>query len=123
LTSSAVSSTQIDLSWAAATDDLGVTGYRVERCVGAGCSDFAQIATPAGTSFADTGLIASTPYSYRVRAVDAALNPGDYSNTSSATTVAAPDITPPSAPATLTSSVVSDTQINLSWAQRRMTSA
>src|SRR6185436_4668793 len=112
LTSSAVSSTQIDLSWNAATDDVGVTGYRVERCTGASCSSFAQIATPTGTSFSDTGLTASTSYTYRVLAVDAANNSGAFSNTSSATT---PDTTPPSAPGTLTSSAVSSTQIDLSW--------
>ena len=60
LTATAVSPTQINLSWAAATDNVGVTGYRVERCQGAGCSSFAQIATPAGTTFGDTGLIAAT---------------------------------------------------------------
>src|SRR5262249_35261389 len=30
-----VSSTQINLTWPAATDNVGVTGYRVERCAGA----------------------------------------------------------------------------------------
>ena len=71
LTANAVSLSQIDLSWGAATDDVGVTGYRLERCQGVGCTTFTQIATPSGTSYSDTGLSAST-YSYRVRAVDAA---------------------------------------------------
>ena len=57
LTATAVSPTQINLSWPAATDYVGVTGYRVERCQGAGCSTFVQIATPAGTTFGDTGLL------------------------------------------------------------------
>src|SRR6185436_8870031 len=95
-----------------ATDDVGVMGYRVERCTGAACSNFAQIATATGTSFSDTGLTSATSYRYRVRAVDAAGNPGAFSNISSATT---PDTTPPSAPGTLTSSAVSSTQIDLSW--------
>ena len=75
----------------------GVTGYRVERCQGAGCANFAQIATPTGTTFGDTGLIAATTYSYRVKAVDAANNVSvNYSNVASATTQAAPpDTTPP----------------------------
>ena len=77
LTSSAASrSRRIDSAGGAATDNVGVTGYRVERCTGAGCTTFAQIATPTGTSFSDTGLTASTSYSYRVRAVDAAGNLG-----------------------------------------------
>ncbi len=70
---------------------MGVTGYRVERCQGAGCSTFAQVGTPTGTTFGDTGLLASTSYSYRVRATDAAGNLSAYSNTASATTPAAPD--------------------------------
>jgi hypothetical protein len=89
LSASAVSSSQVNLSWGAATDNVGVTGYRVERCQGAGCSSFAQVATPAGTSFNDSGLSASTSYSYRVRAVDAAGNLGPYSNTATAVTAPA----------------------------------
>jgi chitodextrinase len=43
-----------------------------------------------GTSFTDSGRSPSTAYSYRVRAQDAALNLGPYSNAASATTPAAP---------------------------------
>ena len=32
---------EIDLCWGASTDDVGVTGYQVERCQGADCTDFA----------------------------------------------------------------------------------
>jgi hypothetical protein len=53
LTSSAFSGTQINLSWGAATDNVGVTGYRVERCSGVGCSSFTQTRWP-GTTFSDT---------------------------------------------------------------------
>lgn len=88
LTATAASSTQINLAWTASTDNVGVTGYKVERCQGAGCSNFAQVATPAGNSFNDTGLTASTSYSYRVRATDAAGNLSGYSNTASAATQA-----------------------------------
>src|SRR5262249_23730277 len=88
LTATAVGATQINLAWTAATDNVGVTGYLVERCQGTGCTTFAQIATPTATSFSDTGLAASTGYSYRVRAPDAAANLGPYSTTASATTLA-----------------------------------
>src|SRR5205814_1052618 len=82
----AVSSGRIDLSWAAASDNVAVTGYRIERCQSAGCSNFAQIAAPAGTatSYSDTNVAASTSYSYRVRATDAAGNLGGYSPTAAA---------------------------------------
>jgi hypothetical protein len=110
-----VSSTQINLSWTAATDNVGVTGYFVERCAGASCSNFAQAGTPATTSFNDTGLTASTTYSYRVRATDAATNLGPYSVTASATTQTPLDTQPPTAPGTPVLTVVSSTQINLTW--------
>jgi len=116
LSATAASASQINLAWSASTDNIGVTGYRVERCQGAGCTTFAQIAAPAGTTFSDTGLAASTSYSYQVRAVDAAGNLSGYSNVSSANTPAAPpDTTAPTAPAALTATAVSTTQINLAW--------
>src|SRR5262249_46914951 len=115
LTVTASGSTQINLAWGAATDDVGVTGYRVERCAGAGCSTFAQIATPTATSFSDTGLTAGTSYSYQVRASAAAGNLGPYSVVASAATLALPDTTPPSVPAGLAAVAASTTQISVSW--------
>ena len=87
LQASAVSETRVDLSWSAATDNVGVARYRVERCQGAGCSSFAEIGTTTGTSYSDTGLTESTGYSYRVRAEDAVPNAGPFSNVASATTL------------------------------------
>ena len=52
------------------------TQYRIERCQGAGCSVFTEIATATGTTFSDSGRSPSTAYSYRVRAQDAAPQPG-----------------------------------------------
>jgi len=46
------------LSWTASTDNVGVTGYLVERCVSAACV-YAQIATPTATSYNDTTAVAS----------------------------------------------------------------
>src|SRR5438309_1859832 len=90
LGATAASATQINLSWTASTDNVAVTGYRVERCQGAGCTTFAQIATPTVTILNDTGLTASTSYSYRVRATDAAGNLSAYSSVASATTSSTP---------------------------------
>ena len=114
LTANAVSSTQINLSWSAATDDVGVTGYQIERCAGAGCT-FAPLITVTTTSYNNTGLTASTNYSYRVRATDGAGNLGAYSSPASATTQAPPDTSAPTAPAGLAATATSGTQINLSW--------
>src|SRR2546423_1792993 len=93
LTASAVSSSQINLSWAASSDNVGVSGYR-------GFPHGAQIATTSTTFFANTGLSPSTTYSYAVAAFDAAGNLSAQSGPASATTPAAPDTTPPSVPTT-----------------------
>src|SRR5207302_1275549 len=90
LTATAASASQINLAWTASTDNVGVTGYRVERCTGAACSNFAQISAPTATTFSDTGLTASTSYSYRGRATDAAGNLSSYSGTGTASTAAGP---------------------------------
>src|SRR5260370_12346544 len=111
----AVSRSQINLAWTASTDNVGVTGYVVERCRGAACSNFAQIATPTATTFSEMGVAASPSYSYRVRATDAAGNLSAYSNTAGASTPAPPDTTPPTAPTNLIASATTDTRINLSW--------
>jgi len=115
LSAMAVSTDQINLSWTATTDNVGVTGYRLERCQGGGCTIFTQIAAPSGTSYSDTGLSLSTFYSYRIRAVDAAGNLSPFSSTSSATTLAVPDTQPPAAPSDLSATAVSNVQINLTW--------
>src|SRR5260370_1012832 len=109
------SSTQVNLSWTASTDNVGVTAYMVERCTGAGCSNFAQFAAPTGTTFNDTGLAATTSYSYRLRATDAAGNLSPYSTIATVSTMAGPDTIPPNAPTNLMVTAVSDTQINLVW--------
>ena len=56
------SPTQVNLTWTAATDNVAVTGYRVERCQGAGCSTFTQVGTPTTNSFTDTGLTRARRY-------------------------------------------------------------
>jgi glucose/arabinose dehydrogenase/fibronectin type 3 domain-containing protein len=115
LNATAASSTQVNLSWTASTDNAGVSGYRVERCVGSGCTSFGEIATPAGTSFSDTGVAATSTYRYRVRAVDAAGNLSDYSTIATVTTPATADTTAPSAPAGLTATAVGPTQVDVDW--------
>lgn len=109
LTATAASATQINLTWTASTDNVGVTGYKVERCTGAACSNFTQVATPTTTTFNDTGLTASTSYSYRVRATDAAGNLSTFSATSTTITMAS-DTTPPTAPTNLAATAISASQ-------------
>ena len=85
----ATSSSQISVSWNASTDNVGVTGYLVERSQGAGSTAFAQVGTVPGTNYGDSGLLVGTVYNYRVRATDAATNLSGYSSGVSATTLPA----------------------------------
>lgn len=91
LSATAESQTVIDLAWTASTDEVGVTGYQVESCVGTDCSAFAQIATSTLTSYSHTDLNEDTTYRYRVRAFDEAGNFSGYSSIASATTEVAPE--------------------------------
>ncbi|HSP81071.1 MAG TPA: fibronectin type III domain-containing protein, partial [Myxococcaceae bacterium] len=86
LSASAVSASQVNLSWTASTDNVGVTGYNIYRSTDG--LTFSAVASTTSTSHADTGLAASTTYSYRVTADDAAGNESTVSNTASATTQA-----------------------------------
>ena len=84
LSAVAVSSTQINLSWSASTDNVGVAGYRIYR----GGSQIAQ--ATSGANYSNTGLAPSTQYSYTVAAYDAAGNVSAQSASASATTQAPP---------------------------------
>jgi Protein of unknown function (DUF4038)/Concanavalin A-like lectin/glucanases superfamily/Putative collagen-binding domain of a collagenase/Fibronectin type III domain len=95
LTASAVGPGEVDLSWTAASDNVGVTGYEVWRCQGAGCSDFTLLQTVgAVTAYEDTGVAPDTSYGYRVRALDAAGNDGPFSDPAFATPPAPPPAEP-----------------------------
>ena len=72
----AASSTQIDLSWTASTDNIAVTGYRIYR-------GGAVLTTTTQTSYSDTSLSASTAYTYNVTAYDAAANQSAQSSSAS----------------------------------------
>jgi hypothetical protein len=109
LAATAVSSSQINLSW---TDNSNnETGFRIERKTGSG-GTYSQIATVGAgvTSYNNTGLSAGTTYFYRVRAYNTAGN-SSFSNEASATTSG----TVPAAPTGLTASAISSSQINLTW--------
>jgi hypothetical protein len=87
-----VSASQVNLSWTASTDNVAVSGYILQRCLGAGCTAWVTIATPTGTTYSDTGLSATTTYRYWVRATDAAGNLSPWSSIVTVTTLT-PDTT------------------------------
>jgi hypothetical protein len=73
---------QIDLSWDASTDNVGVTGYHIYRDGGG-----TPIATVTGTTYQDTGLSPLTQYTYKVSAIDAVSNESAQSSPDSDTAV------------------------------------
>jgi hypothetical protein len=107
-TATGISSTQINLSW---SDVTGATGLSLERCSGAGCASFAQIASlNAGEhSFANSGLSAGVVYRYRLRAFSQGASV--YSNIAEAATTAPL----PPAPQSLIATTSATSEIALRW--------
>jgi chitodextrinase len=107
LSASGTTQTTTNLSWSGATDNVAVTGYDVFR------NGVLIGSTTTATTFAVTGLTASTAYTFNVRAKDAAGNVSLDSNNVTVTTLT-PDTTAPTAP-TLSASGTTSTTTNLSW--------
>lgn len=109
------SEVQVDLSW---TDNMSEEeSYRIERCVGSGCTDFrflAEVTDSVGTSgntvnYTDTGLDVSTTYRYRVYPYKSVnCNWTSYA-------LIAEDSTSIAAPGTLSVPSINTTTANLSW--------
>ncbi|WP_445718380.1 reprolysin-like metallopeptidase [Flavobacterium sp.] len=86
LSASGTTQTSTNLSWTAATDNVGVTGYNVYQGT-------TLVTTVTGTTYTVTGLTAATTYSFSVKAKDAAGNLSTTSNTVNVTTLAATSVT------------------------------
>jgi acid phosphatase type 7 len=106
LTATAVSPSQVNLSWDASTDNVGVAGYKVYR-------DGVFLASTSTTSYSDTTVQGGTSHSFTVYAYDAAGNISPPSNTATVTTPT--DTQPPTTPTGLAATVVSASQVNLTW--------
>lgn len=102
-----VSDRAVSLTWAAATDNVAVTGYRVYR-------NGTLVSSSTGTSLVDSGLSPSSSYSYTVQAYDAAGNQSAQSKPVVVTTKAA-DTTAPSAPGQPAASAITASSLTLSW--------
>ncbi|NIK67259.1 S-layer homology domain-containing protein [Paenibacillus sp. BK720] len=82
LTATPVSSSQINLSWTASTDNVGVEGYEVYR-------NNTLIGSTIATTYNSTGLKASASYTYKIVAKDGS---GNRSASSSPATAVTPEI-------------------------------
>ncbi len=107
LSASGTTTSGTNLSWTAATDNIGVTGYNVYQ-------NGVLKTTTTATSLAVGGLTASTVYTFYVVAKDVAGNLSATSNTVTLTTLAPADITAPTT-SILSTSGTTASGTNLSW--------
>lgn len=109
VTATATAYNKVVLSWAASTDNVGVTGYYIVR-------NGTTIATTSATTttYSDNTVAAKAQYTYQVIAYDAAGNTVVSAN-APVSTPSAPDTIAPSVPQSVTAKAVSASQINVSW--------
>jgi chitodextrinase len=107
LTGTAASSSPINLSWPACTDNVAVTEYEILR------NQLPHRTIPSTqTTFSDVGLSPATTYTYAVRCKDAAGNLSTESPNAIVTTLG--DTTAPSIPSNLVATVTT-TSVCLTW--------
>jgi len=108
LVASTVSGSRIDLTWV--NNAPSATDVLIERCNGAACTDFVQVASvpTTGNTYQDFGVAINNSYRYQVRVQNAA-SPSGYSNVSAANTIE------PGAPASLTATTTGANSIQLTW--------
>jgi chitodextrinase len=92
LATSNVGQTSVTLSWSAASDDVGVAGYKLS-------SAGSQVATTASTSYTFSGLSCGTSYTLGVSAYDAAGNTSSTATANAATAACAAPAPPDDPPA------------------------
>ncbi len=107
LTAGAKTVTSLAFSWTAATDNVGVTAYKIFRN---GVLINSNVTT---TTFTNTSLTPNTSYSYTVAAVDAAGNTSAQSTALAMSTL--PDTTAPTVPGTPVAGTRTVTSIAISW--------
>lgn len=107
LSASGTTTTSTNLSWTAATDNIGIASYDVYQ-------NGTLRTTTNATTLSVTGLNASTAYNFYVKAKDAAGNVSTASNTVNITTLTPADTTAPTT-STLSASGTTTSSTNLSW--------
>jgi RHS repeat-associated protein len=114
LTATTLAQDHFTLSWAASTDNKGVTGYEVVLRLGSSTGSVVSTQTTTSTSFAFTGLNPGVGYFVSVTALDAAGN----RSTAQTTTVVTPNppySSTPGQPLGLTASNIKATSLTVSW--------
>ncbi len=109
LAAGTVTDTSIQLSWT--NNSLDAIYFELQRCSGVGCVVFSDVSgsplSPTTVSYTDTGLAASTDYSYQIRAVNS-VGPSSWDTLSAVETA-------PAAPTGFTLGAVADVSVGFSW--------
>lgn len=79
------STTQMSLTWTAATDNVGVDYYNIYRCLG-DCTPTTIVGTTSQTTYTDDSLSSATQYTYQLSAVDTSGNVSARTDTFTGTT-------------------------------------
>jgi len=108
LTTLTVGLDSVNLSWSPSIDNVRVATYRVHR-------NGVWVGTPTSPTYKDSGLSASSTYSYFIIACDATGNCSPPSATIAATTSTPPDIQSPTVPLGLIAVTADEAQIDLYW--------
>jgi chitodextrinase len=106
---SGLTETGFTLSWNAATDNIGVTGYNIYKS-----GTFVMNVT--STTATLSGLTSATTYFMTIRATDAA---GNISDASQVYSVETPDVTAPTIPTGLKALNLTETSFTLRWKSSR----
>lgn len=109
LVASNPTSSTIDLSWTASTDNVAVSGYFIYF------SDGTLATTAPSNSITVNSLNPSTSYTFYVTAYDAAMNESGQSNNATQVTTGIPDTEVPTTPTNLVASNITTSTIDLSW--------
>jgi chitodextrinase len=110
VTVAAASPTSVNLSWTAATDEVGVSYYRIYR----NGTLLPTVAT--GTSFTDATASPGTNYTYQVSAVNSATLEGPKASTTPTTiTTPAAVVAKPTTPTNLAASLITSNSAVLAW--------
>lgn len=109
LTTSAITASGFTIGWAAASDNVAVTGYEISTDNGTTYSNVGNV-----LSYACTGKYASTLYNVKVRAYDAAGNRSTPLSTT-ATTTASSDTTAPVFTGSLTITSITTGGFTTTW--------
>jgi len=112
VTTTVQSSTSIQVTWTASTDNVSLAGYRVYRN---GSTTVLSTVTN-GTTYTDIGLAPGTTYTYQVRAFDSATPPNVSAlSTPAASATTSADTTAPSVPSGVSATALSSSSIRIDW--------